>query len=201
MSAFRIRRLLPRFSLRTLVVFTLLVTSGVGLFARWWAWANILVMRGEVDKVVPRCLGYGMRVTYRHLQFEDPLLRRHVEVDAGLRCLIRRPMKAEVVSGDVVLLEWAAGGSMDATEPGSDATHCRLINERRSVAITFEDGWSIARYWERRAFRYLPCYLEFWLTVAFAGVFVWSVVRDRRALGGRLSPPGPGGEAGSGTDE
>jgi len=31
----RLRRIIPRFSLRTLVVFLLLVTSGVGL---WWHW-------------------------------------------------------------------------------------------------------------------------------------------------------------------
>ena len=28
---------------------------------------------------------------------------------------------------------------------------------------------------------------EFWLTVAFAGLFVWSVVRDRRALKARAA--------------
>jgi len=34
----RLRRFIPRFSLRTLVVFLLLVTSGVGLWWRWQPW-------------------------------------------------------------------------------------------------------------------------------------------------------------------
>jgi len=38
MTVSRIRRLLPRFSLRTLVVFLLLVTSGMGLWWHWDAW-------------------------------------------------------------------------------------------------------------------------------------------------------------------
>jgi len=38
MSALRIRRFLPRFSLRTLVIFLLLVTSGMGLWWHWEAW-------------------------------------------------------------------------------------------------------------------------------------------------------------------
>ena len=41
MSASRIRRLLPRFSLRTLVIFLLLVTAGMGLWWHWEAWCRM----------------------------------------------------------------------------------------------------------------------------------------------------------------
>ena len=46
-----LKRLLPRFSLRTLVVFMLLVTSGMGLWWHWEAWYCAAEIRGEGDRI------------------------------------------------------------------------------------------------------------------------------------------------------
>jgi len=46
-----IRKLLPRFSLRTLVIFLLLVTAGVGLWWHWEAWHLVHRLRGHKARV------------------------------------------------------------------------------------------------------------------------------------------------------
>jgi len=48
MSALRLRRYLPRFSLRTLVVFLLLVTSAVAMWFHWRPWMKLRVVRPEL---------------------------------------------------------------------------------------------------------------------------------------------------------
>jgi len=42
----RLRRIIPRFSLRTLVIFLLLVTSGVGLWWHWEPWTRLAALAG-----------------------------------------------------------------------------------------------------------------------------------------------------------
>ena len=43
----RLRKLIPRYSLRTLVLFTLLVTSGVGLWWHWEPWVQTLAFEAD----------------------------------------------------------------------------------------------------------------------------------------------------------
>ena len=42
-----LRRLIPRFSLRTLAIFLLLVTSGMGLWWHWGPWVKVRELTGH----------------------------------------------------------------------------------------------------------------------------------------------------------
>ena len=70
--------------------------------------------------------------------------------------------------GEIACAAFAASGRRFATG-GEDKT-VRIYRRRRP-----EWWWGVFWLW------------EFWLTVAFAGLFVWSVVRDRRALKARAA--------------
>ncbi len=69
----------------------------------------------------------------------------------------------------MVLTEGMSGGIICAMYPGPYA--------RRGLAI-----------WERLEVRGHLQWPELWLTFVFAGLFIWSVVRDRRSLRARSEP-------------
>ncbi len=145
----------PRCSLRTLAIFTLLCTSGFGLWWHWEAWYfdGALFERGWIEKGTSRSPD-GTRVLKTVPDYPLPNIR-HRETDAEL---------------------WVFWGGF--CDEGS------FLDDDTVVL----GGLSVSQFYRRRrpewwwGVAWLP---EFWLAVSFAGLFVWSVVRDRRALGKR----------------
>ena len=204
----RLLRMIPRFSLRTLVVFLLLVTSGVGL---WWGWElwqcvrEIRVVpsasaakftsddkRVEVLSMVTTTrwetalyeLNTGTRISagpydpeggsweWRPIRevhspdrrglaiVDEELLGHHVSVFRGDGCRAGSTLK---VDGSIDGAGFSASGELIYVLSNRDRVH--IYRRRRP-----EWWWGVFYLW------------EFWLTAAFAAIFVWSVVRDRRAL-------------------
>ena len=92
------------------------------------------------------------------------------------RCLVRvydvRQRKLLWVFEDAELIGWAQSAAF--TPEGNE--------------IMMASAWGQITTWRRRRPEWwwgVFWLWEFWLTAAFAGLFVWSVVRDRRALGKR----------------
>jgi len=226
----------PRFSLRTLVVFLLLVTSGVGLWMHWEPWAIAwqqdfdgcvysieLTSAGEEVRVVGNPILYpehefppsfpgvtqlrryyrirdGARVgkedvTYTPEQKDDYIRSfpkppptsctspdgRRTIARASVTMATGRTLKV----GKITVTDAKTGEVLTEIEDGGSARGpftCLLIDNGRCLVAHAADGvvcfrrrrpewwWGVFWLW------------EFWLTAVFAGLFVWSVVRDRRAL-------------------
>jgi len=221
----RLRRFIPRYSLRTLVVFLLLATSGVGLWWRWEAW--------YVRRRLPSGLGVssaefsadGRRITIeRHTN--DMLSGRHSfrsvsdaetgacvvseEIDfadsrqaSGLpaNTMSTSPDGARSVAFEILevtengLLAFRDDPCVEVRDVATGTVLATLVRGDPAVvsAVFSPDGESILtasltgdiRIWVRRRPEWwwgVFWLWEFWLTVAFACLFIWSVYRDRRAL-------------------
>jgi len=222
-----LRKLLPRFSLRTLVIFLLLVTAGMGLWWRWEPWAyeedfeiegtvfsaeflpgdqfiklrhgwvlltapQVPTLNGETAESVPsypkgRHLyektsihrmpngevlsstnwstnEVGEEGTYAAPQMVSCISVNGRRLAACRRTVKKRPSPAPQVVGKpqtgAVSLEAAIQRIMRL-----NTSRVEIFHRRRP-----EWWWGVFWLW------------EFWLTAAFAGLFIWSVVRDRRRL-------------------
>jgi len=203
----RLRQLIPRFSLRTLVVFLLLVTSGVGLWWRRGAWrlqteffaflpthiqfsSDGKLVRVECpgdtdftggpsrsvwDATTGECLQWQnvneVRSTERH---ED------TSPDGSRHCFYMR----DGMLGDVVVADRASSTVLAVLSWGGMApTH--VLFSPDGGAVLLADDWGQVIIYRRRRPEWWWGVLwlwEFWLTVALAALFVWSVWRDRKAL-------------------
>jgi len=188
--AMRLRRIIPRFSLRTLVVFLLLVTSGVGLWWRWEPW----LMVSEIPDVPngfskngryavafpgsapPRCYDAGSGEFSHYSQApsdtdtydgERGTTQDGVYLKDGEIRSRRTGRKYAVAKAPRRIVGISPSGSMIlvANDPLATWPSTTLCRRTRP-----EPWWGVFWLW------------EFWLTVALAGVFVWSVWRDRGAL-------------------
>ena len=188
-----LRRLVPRFSLRTLVALLLLSTAAAGLYYRyrlsraWW----------------PPYMLEGTRRTGpergQHVITEASFFERHsgksLDLLEAVR-MLRTFEDAEVLlRGDVLMVALpydARSERIDGTwrpvvlsRDGSIAMYWSL--ERVDCAFggaTLDDaaGYIQLAFFRRKEARTPMSWPEIWLTAAFAGLFVWSVWRDRRSL-------------------
>ena len=90
-------------------------------------------------------------------------------------------------------VEDPATGKALATLDGefSPVTNLAQFSPDGSRVLVWDFGRDKARVYQRRRPEQwwgVFCLTEFWVTVAFAGLFVWCVVRDRRALGPGVVP-------------
>jgi len=159
----RLRRLLPRFSLRTLVVFLLLVTSGMGLWWRWEPWyvcqeRDIL---GNVGHGSTRNAGGDCTVSADGSRAIESADRQIIVLDAS------RTPPEPIATVDCGWGPLFAGISADGAEIQATSIDMREYVYRRRRP---ERWWGVFWLW------------EFWLTAAFAGLFIWSVIADRRRL-------------------
>jgi len=238
MTAAGLKRLMPRFSLRTLVVFTLLVTSGTGLWWHWEAWPVEHVLPAapgvtwsemsadgrwlNVDSEM-RCtfwngaersvwdLGSGVCVSREKFQFGEARSGGYARSDAsfdGKRAVgtFRWPEKAACTSlGEtrIELTDAVTGERLGTLTPVCFLiTHVQFLPDGRRLLVVDCTG-NIHIYRRRRPEWWWGVFYlwEFWLTAAFAGVFFWSVWRDRRVFRHPPSPqPSPpvGGEGDAG---
>ena len=221
----------PRFSLRTLVIFTLLCTSGVGL---WWHWGPAWVVRDRLKETSGHVFdrlehltdggsSVGMKVALvgdDGASLQDASTGEHVGpeqlhymTNGGNTVMItsRSPDGSRGIKAGYWYLdpppnlgyveirdEATSGGYPDA--PLAVLTHDQrewcfagFSHDGRHVLAGARHGhlWT----WRRRRPEWWwgVFYLkEFWLTAVFAGVFVWSVVRDRRRLSPRAVSAGGG---------
>jgi len=180
----RLLWIMPRFSLRTLAIFPLLVTAGVGaLFAHWRCPWRLVETK---DHGTPPS----------HLAKWEPLTK---EPSFPLAVNRGRAMPEGVIYGGAFSRDWRrfAAGMDDAVRiydsrsghcltvidvPAMDAYEAAFSADGNVLWVWAHDGLSV---WRRRRPEWWwgVFYLwEFWLTALFAAIFVWSVVRDRRAL-------------------
>jgi len=146
----KLKRLIPRFSLRTLVVFMLLVTSGVAFWCHRHSW--------YCERVVTKSGGFGAA-------WSSP---------DGTREVSAKPL------GKVHIIDRRTGERLRSFLPGQPIATASFLDDDHIMVMSLPPAIWRRRYpeWWWGVF-----YLwELWLTVAFAGVFVWSVVRDRSAL-------------------
>jgi len=248
----------PRFSLRTLVVFVLLVTSGVGLWWHWGPWVrswSALQKDDGADDLDFSANGAEIVITSR---YEEPLTRsrarREVEFrrtyDARTGALVGevrrekgllarythmprywgpkipplvaacrtpdgkwtvlwRSRRAGIPGAEWIMVESRTLGDLEPFLGTSDvegfcnATRhlvpllhlgaAEVVKSHRAMAAFSKDGKRLVHtgvghdlhLWHRRhppEWHGVLWLWEFWLTVAFAGLFVWSVWRDRKAL-------------------
>jgi len=217
----RLRKLIPRFSLRTLVVFMLLCTSGLGLWWHWGPWYLKRVLAQPPDVVhIARFREGGRRAEVIFDGEGDYSTASTYDVRTGQ--LLERGRARDSI-GKIHDLRDAAEGMADVL-----AVHGL---RRAELFIDFETGerWGIRIFDTRtetviaemrieqttlfgavisqfspdgdRLLTYDMCagaylfarrrpewwwgvfYLwEFRSTVAFAGMLVWSVIRDRSGL-------------------
>ncbi len=236
---------LPRFSLRTLVVFLLLATSAFGLayhFAPWYCertldghaalvmhtvfsndgmrlltsdgeaatrtWdvetgVSLGVMKRSPREVIPSFRGptagpapSRSREIWRALQgaSSTPYFTYSATTSPG--CGAVSPDETRVVTGDKTgaLIMWDARTGRRLCTVGSHERGTLVIAadfspSGRRLATGGVDR--TARIWRRRRPEWWwgVFYLwEFWLTAAFAALFVWSIVRDRRSLHVEVQP-------------
>ena len=189
----RLCRFIPRFSLRTLVIFLLLVTSGAGLWWHWRPWYPVKVLRGPED--IPWELSAQAKVVLQSgtggpwsVQFPDQ--RRTLSLCAGWPYATARIIDAGTRE---TLAALGAGAAVYVGHVAPDSRHIALVQQdpahlgQNTIYIYRrrrpEWWWGVFWLW------------EFWLTAALAAVFVWSVARDRTAL--RATVPSPRPESGS----
>jgi len=238
-----LKRLLPRFSLRTLVVFLLLVTSGVGL---WWSWEPWYVEREwkadeefvrtatfspDEKKVVTAGVDTVVRIWDASTGTLLVTLSGHEDWVGGAY-FTQDGSRVVTASHDDTIRVWnALTGQCLSTVEASEAMDARFeamvprarytikvryhprhlgvtmvidlqtdqvvavlpdIRYRVSAAgISADASRILATRWtsvfimrRRRPEWWWGVFWlwEFWLTAAFAAIFVWSVVRDRRRL-------------------
>ncbi len=153
MSIFR--KLLPRFSWRTLVIFPLLVTCEVALWLHWEPWCFDVV------------------------RFEDGWIEKGTPHSPdGTRVLKTKPLPLPVIRDRETDAElWVFWGGLSAKASFLDDD---------TVVV----GSGASEFWRRRPEWWWGVFWlwEFWLTVAFAGLFIWSVVRDRQSRKRRDEP-------------
>ena len=246
---------LPRFSLRTLVVFTLLATSGFGLWYHWEPWyseggfnpnphlpladyfLNEFSSDSEVLKVhviwaerdsssFPRgpngeittwpcgARTFSFAVSTGELLGSSKSSRVHgvpcTEEGVLTKALFAQAFEANTISADgtrtLGLLRKSGKRAAAAIIDARDGSPLFILRDVRFIrtaefsgAWTFSpdsrrvalavSGGDICFYRRRRPEWWWGVFYlkEFWLTAALAGLFVWSVVRERRALG-VLSP-------------
>ena len=149
-----LRRLLPRFSLRTLALFMLLVTSGMGL---WWHW--------------------GPWYCERTLTSHGKTIRTVFFTPDGTRVMVCS------TDGKAHVWEVATGKCVQFLESYEGPDHAALSPDGQRLVSAGRIG-TFGIYRRRRPEWWWGIFWlkEFWLTVVFAGVFVWSVVRDRQLL-------------------
>jgi len=190
----RLLRIIPRFSLTTLVVFPLLVTSGMGLWWRWERWAMTLCLTGSSERgrllnrwrrdcgTGPPPAVWPMDFLVEGPKFHDPQGRRPIATGVGVERLDALDFVSAKRAGERLEVKYAA---KYRAVPGWGLTLGRgphaLSRSGRQV-LTIDNGRRWLMLWERRKTKDLPRHLELWLTVAFAALLAWSVWRDRRTL-------------------
>ncbi len=217
----RLRKLIPRFSLRTLAFFLLLITSVAGLTRGWPAWTVGMQMKLQPfvvsaefsDDSQDLCINrWATRTSSDALGAEESVW----SVRAAKK-ISGRAIPSDPAQMDLGLLSVSPDGALaiEGTRPTPLNSYARdggrgrallfdAVSRRHLASLATDDvnvvsarfspdGEKIVtatnlgdiRVWRRRrpewwwGVFYLP---EFWLTAAFAGLFVWSVVRDRRSL-------------------
>jgi len=192
MTALKLRRLVPRFSLRTLVVFLLLATSGVGLFINLVQEPWVLSERRRMAHgPMPGEVVEGP--TTKDPPFK-PLVHRGLSVQEGViygggfSPDWRR--FAAAMDNAVRIYDSRTGGCLYTIDvPAPDAYEAGFASDGNVIWVWAHDGVSAWRRIRPEPWWGVFYLWEFWLTVAFAGLFIWSVWRDRRALAARVPSP------------
>lgn len=167
-----LRKLLPRFSLRTLAIFTLLCTSGFGLWWHWGPWVLDKDFNTDDAKGWRRTVSPDGAKVVALSGRDDSLVvihenRSHGRVLARFRAPNGHKMFGAIFSpdGSRIMTESVVYAPDYLTTNRLLEREVRIYRRRRP-----EWWWGVFYLW------------EFWLTAAFAGLFVWSVWRDRKAL-------------------
>ena len=202
----------PRFSLRTLAIFLLLVTSGMGLWWRWEAWYLKHSLAFDADPQAANFSSDGARV---HVELQAPNGYRTLTLDTWTgRAMasvgkespaakdgpgptdsaesgpVRWLMRVAYSNGHttITILDGPAFGGPRRPRPLAElkmscvALSAHMSADSRHLLVLRHDGIDIYRR-RRPEWWWGVFYLwEFWLTVAFAGLFVWSVWRDRKEI-------------------
>jgi len=208
MTATGLKRFVPRFSLRTLVVFLLLVTSGFGLWFRRqpsWEVARAVEMPKEPsaapgefeesylletatfsrDGRAVICTAHGGHA----FAWEVSTGRRLSEVPEAARSRHDLPDGRSIMDSEFGLLvlgrDWPEPDAFLALLGRSTPFYGTVSFSPDGNWIVGANSLEVVIYRRRRPEWWWGVFWlwEFWMTAASAGLFVWSVVRDRRALG------------------
>ncbi len=184
----------PRFSLRTLAIFTLLATSGFGLWWHWEPWsceAN-LEIEGALISVEFLPGDQSIRLRYGWVQITMPGLPLYNGQTAELvpsrpgdaqlheKTSVHRMPNGEAMSST----NWTTRELGVRENPFAASTMARCVSADGRWSVLCESG--TVRLFRRRPEWWWGVFWlwEFWLTVGFAGLLGWSVYRDRKALSG-----------------
>jgi len=174
---------MPRFSLRTLVIVILLSGSLVALYLRGTMWHKVMVVSGgyrdgyDTLLLVRRTASANVR---RSFQIAYPVFTgprgEPMSQEEGHRNLGYQGAK---VMGNE---EWDVVLYIYVWRRGRRGAPVVSWSYPHTEAWTTPDGESIV-LWRRQGWRGMMLWLESWATALFAGLLVWSVWRDRKALG------------------
>jgi len=212
----KLRRLIPRFSWRTLILFTLLCTSGFGLWWHWEPWYS--VFRGErvsfwgdhaasLDSLgrQERAVSPNGRMQVL-LSFQDQAALGSCDGSGGPVIRLGRALCAafsrdgtRIAVGyrDETVRIWDVrkGDLLYVLEPGIGPIWNLGFDPRAeqmcmggAVNVMVRDGFSVFRRRRPEWWWGVFWLKEFWATAAFAALLLWSVLRDRRSLAARPSP-------------
>jgi WD40 repeat protein len=186
-----------RFSLLTLVLFVLVVGSGMGVWFRWEPWVVERTLAGRSGLVWQECRSPDGRRIVSVSRDATPRVR---DAETGRELVVLKGhtevVTSAVFSRDGVRILTA---SYDGTarvwdvETGRELTALSSHGGVATAAFSPDDhhvvtaGWNgTARLWYRRRPEYwwgvawLP---EFWTGIVFGLALAWSVRRDWRTLG------------------
>ena len=189
----RLPRIIPRFSLRTLVAFLLLVTSGFGLLVNWEAYRPGVQLSEHPEYVSFSDDGeYFAMITGDEVDFRSVTAGKEVRHSEVLTT--REGSKLATLPAE----RWSQPDHWERWPEVCRTVRCatvRVSGCRMCDAILgcSNDGTQVAAIgcdvpltiWRRRRPEWwwgVFWLWEFWLTAALAAIFVWSVVRDRRRL-------------------
>jgi len=173
----------PRYSLRTLVVFLLLVTSGMGLWWHWEPWVRTAAFRRKSPVIR---MGFSDEGALKTVEGKPHMVLGPPEIKigggaAGERCLL--------VSDDGELWVICEPGGRPAVMLAMldfdlwEVIAVAMSRDESLVAISTLAGEVRAYRRRRPEWWWGVFYLwEFWLTAAFGVMLLWSIWRDGRVL-------------------
>ncbi len=185
-----LRKLLPRFSLRTLVILPVLIGCMTAWYVRWTPWHAEAIFKGDIRPGFVETRGTPQHgVTWSIALSEFTLVVDGREVANGqLEDFMEGLDRFSVVGWAMMsrtpnMTEVTLTGQMARVDEisGHDDAIGRVIAPSTSVSWATVSSTKLI-IWRAHRLSDILWMRESWLTLFFAALLTWSVIRDRKTL-------------------
>ncbi len=191
-----LRKLLPRFSLRTLVILPLLIGCMTAWYFRWTGWHLEVVATGDVGPRNVEDYGLPQKPVAWSIVLSNFTLAvdgqevAESELEETLERLIRHDVVDHVMGGmlgERYIADVGLSGQMYRGDAGLPVRDEDIIGYIGYIISHSGESFASAsftkfRIWRRLNYRDVPWMRESWLTVLFSALLLWSILRDRKTL-------------------